>query len=91
MIQRSPQSSSKRSPEEFLQGKHHDHGQMFRAKMVAPGGTPEYGEWFGTEADLRLSLQGKLRDLGKRYYCETILIVCPECNSDAPAKVIATL
>jgi len=69
----------------------HDHGQMYRAKIVPFTGPSEYGEWFRTESELRLALRGMVRDIGKRYYCERKMIACGECDVDEPAKVISTL
>jgi len=64
---------------------------MYRAKIVPFAGPPEYGEWFGTESDVRSEMQKVARDIGKRYYCETIMIACPECEDDRKPRVIALL
>jgi len=69
----------------------HDHGRMYRCKIVPIGGPVEYGEWFGTESDVRAALAGIVRALDKRYYCETKLITCPKCETTESAKVICTL
>jgi hypothetical protein len=69
----------------------HDHGRMFRWKGVPFNGTPEYGEWLGTEADVRAAMQGVTRRLGGRYYCEAKSITCPDCDTDRPPVVICTL
>jgi len=74
-----------------LEPKKHNHGQMYRAKIVPSIGPPEYGEWFGTEADLRSAMRGLTRSIGKRYYCETKMIACSECEGGEAAKVISTL
>ena len=71
--------------------KKHNHGQMYRAKIVPFTGSPEYGEWFSTESELRLAMRGMVRDIGKRYYCEKKMIACGECEVDERAKVISTL
>jgi hypothetical protein len=71
----------------------HNHGRVYRAKIVAQGGTIEYGEWFNTEVDLRASMGPIARHLGKRYYCEASMVPCAhaECNVDQTPKVIAVL
>jgi hypothetical protein len=71
--------------------KKHNHGQMFRLKMVPFTGPSEYGEWFDTESELRLAMRGTVREIGKRYYCEKKMIACGECEVDERAKVISTL
>ncbi|HXP84832.1 MAG TPA: hypothetical protein VN841_08940 [Bryobacteraceae bacterium] len=71
--------------------KKHDHGQLYRAKMVPYVGPTQYGEWFGTESDLRASMRGQARAIGTRYYCETKMIGCAECETGDRAKVICTL
>jgi hypothetical protein len=71
--------------------KKHNHGQLYRAKIVPYLGAPEYGEWFGTETDLRASMRAQTRPIGTRYYCDTKLIGCPECAVDDLAKVICAL
>lgn len=69
----------------------HNHGQMYRAKVVPFTGPPEYGEWFSTEADLRAAMRSLDRNIGSRYYCEAKMIACGECEVDERAKVISTL
>jgi hypothetical protein len=69
----------------------HNHGQLYRAKIVPYAGQPRYGEWFGTESDLRTSMREQARPLGTKYYCETKMIGCAECQVDEHAKVICTL
>jgi hypothetical protein len=64
---------------------------MYRAKMVPFAGPAEYSDWFGTESDLRSAMQKQTRRLGTRYYCETKLIGCAECEVGEGAKVICTL
>jgi hypothetical protein len=71
--------------------KKHNHGHMYRAKIVPFTGPSQYGEWFHTESELRLALQGMVRDIGKRYYCEKKMVACAECEVDEHAKVISTL
>jgi hypothetical protein len=77
--------------EDGLELKKHNHGQMYRAKVVPFTGPPEYGEWFSTEYELRVAMRGMVRDIGKRYYCEKKMIACGECKIDERAKVISTL
>lgn len=77
--------------EDRLEPKKHNHGQMFRAKMVPFRGPTEYGEWFCTESDLRAAMREQIRNIGTRYYCEAKLIGCSECEVDERAKVICTL
>ncbi len=69
----------------------HDHGQMYRCKIVSLTEPVEYGEWFGTESDVRAALRGSGRELGLRYYCETKAITCPQCEANEKAKVICSL
>jgi hypothetical protein len=69
----------------------HDHGQMYRCKIVPVAGPTEYGEWFGTESDVRDALKRIGRDLGKRYYCETKAMTCPQCDASEKAHVICSL
>lgn len=68
----------------------HDHGRMFRAKIVPFTGPTEYGEWFGTESEVRAAFKSA-RDIGKKYYCETIAISCPECATDEKPHVVGML
>jgi hypothetical protein len=74
-----------------VEAKQHNHGRMFRAKIVPFTGPPEYGEWFHTESELRLATRHLTREIGKRYYCETKQVACRECQVDESAKVIAML
>ncbi len=79
---------------ELIKHKHeraHDHGQMFRCKIVPLTGPIEYGEWFGTESDVRDALQHAGRELGKRYYCEIKAMTCPQCDANVHARVICSL
>jgi hypothetical protein len=71
----------------------HNHGRVFRAKIVMMDGATEYGEWFNTEVDLRTSMGPIARHLGKKYYCEASMVPCAhaECNVDQTPKVIAVL
>ena len=78
-------------PERSKDLKKHDHGQMYRWKIVPFTGPPEYGEWLGTENDVRAALQSLTRNVGGRYYCEMKSITCPECDKDEGAKVICAL
>jgi hypothetical protein len=71
--------------------KKHTHGRMFRAKIAPFRGPTEYGEWFSSEAALRLAMRDVARALGSRYYCETKTMGCAECEVDEEPKVIATL
>jgi hypothetical protein len=64
---------------------------MYRRKIVPFAGPPEYGEWFGTEMDVRATMRGFVRNIGKRYYCEMKRITCTECDAEEPAKVISAL
>jgi hypothetical protein len=69
----------------------HDHGRMYRCKTVSLDGSLAYGEWFGTESDLRAAMGFLTRDLGKRYYCETAKISCPACEAGEEPTVISVL
>ena len=71
----------------------HNHGHVYRAKIVSTDGRTEYGEWFNTEKELRDAMQKVTRALGKRYYCEAKRVRCtlPACDVDAAPRVIATL
>jgi hypothetical protein len=71
--------------------KKHAHGNLYRVKIAPFSGPTEYGEWFGSEAALRSAMRDVARDIGKRYYCETKMIGCAECEVDERPKVIATL
>ena len=66
----------------------HNHGRMYRCKIVPFAKPAEYGEWLGTESEVKAAL---VRSLGARYYCEMKMITCAECNVDGDAKVIAAL
>jgi hypothetical protein len=79
------------SLEDRPEPKRHNHGRMYRCKIVLPTGLTEYGEWFGTESDVRAAMANLVRSLGARYYCEMKMISCPECNADEGAKVISAL
>ncbi len=74
-----------------MESKKHAHGSLYRAKIAPFKGPTEYGEWFGTEAALRTSMQETTRTLGSRYYCEAKTIGCAECEVDEKPKVIASL
>jgi hypothetical protein len=71
----------------------HKHGQVYRAKITCPDGRVEYGEWFATERELRDSMRGVTRDIGKRYYCEAKMVACTDarCDVDRKPRVIAAL
>jgi hypothetical protein len=71
----------------------HNHGRVYRAKIVSAGGRTEYGEWFNTEKDLRDAMQWVTRAIGKRYYCEAKMVNCtqPGCDVDPNPRVITTL
>jgi hypothetical protein len=71
--------------------KKHTHGQVYRAKIAPFSGPTEYGEWFASEAALRSSMKDVARAIGKRYYCETKVMPCAECEVDEKPRVIATL
>lgn len=83
----SPQPADKepRAPQK------HSHGRLFRWKIVPFGGSPKFGEWLATEAEVRVSLKRVTRSVGERCYCETKAITCPECDMDEAAKVICSL
>jgi hypothetical protein len=74
-----------------LETKKHNHGRLYRAKIVPFRGPPEYGEWFSTESDLRFAMQNTSRPIGNRYYCESKMLTCAECDVDESPKVIAAL
>ena len=71
----------------------HNHGRVYRAKIVSTDGRTEYGEWFNTEKELRDAIKGVTRAIGKRYYCEAKMVNCtqPGCDVDPTPRVIATL
>lgn len=69
----------------------HNHGQMYRCKVVPFTGPTEYGEWFATESEVQAVMRSLVRKLGARYYCETRKTTCPECEADGAAKVISAL
>jgi hypothetical protein len=71
----------------------HNHGYIYRAKIVGFDGQPEYSEWFNTEKALRDSMRGITRNIGKRYYCEAKMVPCTQagCDVDQTPKVIASL
>lgn len=71
----------------------HNHGRVYRAKIVRADGGTEYGEWFNTEKELRSEMQWVTRVIGKRYYCESKMVNCgqPRCDVDPTPRVIATL
>ena len=71
----------------------HNHGQIYRAKIVSTDGRAEYGEWFNTEKELRDAMQTTTRPMGNRYYCEAKMVPCtqPGCDVDQTPKVISTL
>jgi len=71
--------------------KKHAHGYLYRAKIAPFSGPAEYGEWFGSEAMLRSAMREVARDIGKKYYCEAMMIRCAECKVDEKPKVIAVL
>ena len=71
--------------------KKHSHGYLYRAKIAPFRGPTEYGEWFGSEADLRTAMRETARNIGSKYYCEAKTISCAECEVDEKPRVIAAL
>jgi hypothetical protein len=71
----------------------HNHGRLYRVKIVSADGRTEYGEWFNAEKDLRDEMQWVTRAIGKRYYCESRMVNCtqPGCDVDPTPRVITTL
>jgi hypothetical protein len=71
----------------------HNHGRVYRAKIVSANGRTEHGEWFNTEKELRDAMQVVTRAIGKRYYCEAKMVNCmqPGCDVDPTPRVITTL
>jgi hypothetical protein len=71
----------------------HNHGRVYRAKIVSTDGRTEYGEWFNSEKELRDAIKGVTRAIGKRYYCEAKMVNCtqPGCDVDPTPRVITTL
>ena len=71
----------------------HNHGRVYRAKIVSADGRTEYGEWCNTEKELRDAMQRVTRAIGKRYYCEAKMVNCtqPGCDVDTNPRVITTL
>jgi len=87
-----PTSSPKlRDEQDRLEAMRHNHGRMYRCKIVPSSGPPQFGEWFASESDLNESRRSLGRKLGERYYCETKKITCAECEVDEPPKVISVL
>lgn len=76
---------------DLFDAKDHDHGQMYRLKIVPIAGPPEHGDWFGTETDVLAAMRSVARNLGARYYCEMKRITCAGCDAEEPAKVISAL
>jgi hypothetical protein len=74
-----------------LEAKKHNHGFLYRAKIVPFQGPAEYGEWFSSESDLRSAMRETRRLLGHRYYCESKTLTCAECDVNEGPKVIAML
>jgi hypothetical protein len=74
-----------------MEPRKHAHGLLYRVKIAPFTGPTEYGEWFCSEAALRSAMKEVARDIGKRYYCETKMIHCAECEVDENPKVIAAL
>ena len=74
-----------------MEAKKHNHGRLYRAKIVPFRGPPEYGEWFDTEAGLRSAMSLAARLIGNRYYCESKMLTCAECDANEVPRVIATL
>jgi 6-pyruvoyl-tetrahydropterin synthase len=74
-----------------MEAKKHVHGHLYRVKIAAFNGPTEYGDWFESEATLRSAMKEVARQIGKRYYCETKMIHCAECEADESPKVISTL
>jgi hypothetical protein len=71
----------------------HNHGRVYRAKIVSTDGRTEYGEWFNSEKELRDAIKGVTRAIGKRYYCEAKMVNCTQsgCDVDPTPRVITTL
>jgi hypothetical protein len=71
----------------------HNHGRVYRTKIVSTDGRTEYGEWFNSEKELRDAIKGVTRAIGKRYYCEAKMVNCtqPGCDVDPTPRVITTL
>jgi hypothetical protein len=71
----------------------HNHGRVYRTKIVSANGRTEYGEWFNTEKELREAMHVVTRAIGKRYYCEAKMVNCtqPQCDVDPNPRVITTL
>jgi hypothetical protein len=71
----------------------HNHGYVYRAKIVGSDGQAEYSDWFNTEQALRDSMRGVTRNIGKKYYCEAKMLPCTqaECDADQKPRVIASL
>lgn len=71
----------------------HNHGRVYRAKIVSAAGRTEYGEWFNTEKELHDAMQVVTRSIGKRYYCESKMVNCtqPGCDVDQNPRVITIL
>jgi hypothetical protein len=78
-------------PADPQEPKPHNHGRMYRCKMVPFKGATEYGEWFATELEVQTAMRSLVRKLGTRYYCETRKTTCPECEAGEGEKVISVL
>ena len=83
--------TSRKATEDHVEPTKHNHGHLFRAKIVPFTGAPVYGEWFHSESALRSAMRTVVRGIGKRYYCETKVITCVECEKEEDPRVIATL
>jgi len=68
-------------------------GMFTGRRSQAHDGRVEYSEWFNTEDDLRDSMRGTQRNIGKRDYCEVKMVPCldPACDVDQKPRVISTL
>jgi hypothetical protein len=71
--------------------KRHNHGRMFRCKIVPFNGPAQYGEWLGSELEVSLSRRSLGRKIGERYYCEAKTLTCPECHTEESPKVISAI
>lgn len=71
----------------------HNHGRVYRAKIVSDDGDTEFSDWFDTEEELGSAMQMTKRQVGKRYYCESKLVGCldPQCDVDETIRVISSL
>ena len=71
--------------------KKHNHGRMYRCKIVPFSGKTEYGEWLDTGKKVQAVVSHLVRTIGTRYYCEMKTITCSGCEADERTRVVSAL